>query len=300
MMLVGSKALKLWTEARPGLDWDFVATRSELDQLVAINSDKITHRKSNYDGKKFALRIGGKPVEIELIDVGGSNEMLVALSKGPTIQLFGCDVQVADPAVLYCVKKSHLNLPINWWKHIMDYHKIKTLNPVITLDHVKAWKLRPVESEARWGKMPKPNLKMSNEEFFGRSQKLVNRTFIHDDLHFSTCFYERPLYEKLKTDQSMAWCDRKLFEALSHEDQIKCVQEEAFSIALERKVIPAINESNNYSAELAFRHAVERIGTTLTSGWFREFTQENALEILKHGVDYVGKFLAYMDKKDER
>lgn len=301
MILVGSKALKHWiSTSRPGADFDIIATRAEFDKLVEINSARTTHQKSNFDGMKHHLRVDGKPLEIELAMPGGSNVMLMELNTGPTISLFGCDMQIGDPAVLLAVKRSHLNLPINWWKHILDYHKLKALNPIMTDAHNKAWKLRRVESETRWGKMPKPNLMVSNDEFFGKSQKVVNRTFVHDDLHFSTCFYSRPLYERLKTDQSLAWCDRKLFEALSHEDQIKCVQEEAFSIALERKVIPAMNEGREFSAELSFRHAVERIGTTLTSGWFREFTQENALEILKHGVDYVGKFMAYMDKKDQK
>lgn len=300
MLLVGSKALKHWLPtSRNGMDFDMVATRAELDKLIDINAQDITHHKANFDGIKHGLRIDGKPVEVELIEPGKSNEILARLATGPMTSLFGCDVQIADPAVLVAVKKSHINLPISWWKHIMDYHKLKALKPVMTEEHNKAWAMRRVESETRWGKMPKPNLMVSNEEFFGKSQKIVNRTFIHDDLHLSTCFYERPLYEKLKTDQTLAWCDKKLFVALSHEDQVKCVQEEAFSIALERKVIPAINAEMAYTSELAFRHAVERIGTTLTSGWFREFTQENALEILNHGVDYVGKFLAYLDKRDK-
>lgn len=300
MLLIGSKALKHWiSTSRPGFDFDFIATQAEFDDLLNKNSSNITHHKSNYDGAKHALRISGSPVEVELSAPGGSNLMLMALNTGPTSSAFGCDVQIADPAVLLVIKKSHLNLPINWWKHILDYHKLKALNPVMTDAHNEAWKLRRIESETRWGKMPKPNLKMSNEEFFGKSQKVVNRTFVHDDLHFSTCFYERPLYERLKIDQSLAWCEKHLFEALSHEDKIKAVQEEAFSIALERKVIPAMNEGRNFSPELAFRFAVERIGTTLTSGWFREFTQENAIEIVNHKVDYVGKFMAYMDRKDQ-
>lgn len=301
MLLVGSKALKHWLPmSRHGLDFDMIATKAEFENFMALNESQISLHRSKADGSKHGFRVGKKPVEIEIIEPGKSNEILVNLATGPMTSLFGCDVQIADPAVLLAVKKSHLNLPLNWWKHIMDYHKLKALNPVMTDAHNKAWAMRRIEAETRWGKMLKPNLMVSNEEFFGKSQRVINRTFIHDDLHFSTCFYERPLYEKLKTDQTLAWCDKKLFEALSHGDKIKCVQEEAFSIALERKVIPAMNENQEYSAEFAFRYAVERIGTTLTSGWFREFTQENVLAISEHGVDYVGKFLSYIDKKGQQ
>lgn len=303
MLLIGSKALRHWLPtSRPGMDHDFIATRTEFDHLVRINEPNITHRKSSHDGIKYTLRISGKPVEVELVEPGSANEIILDLaskSEYVSLSVFQEIVQIADPAILLIIKKSHQNLPINWWKHVTDYHRLKALNPVITDTHRKAMALRKIEAETRWGKMPKPNLMVPNEEFFGQSQKVVNRIYVHDDLHFSTCFYERPLYEKLKTDQSLAWCDRKLFEALSHGDRVKCVQEEAFSIALERKVIPAMNENKEFSADLAFRHAVERIGTTLTSGWFREFTQENAIEILDHKTDYVGKFLAYLERRDK-
>lgn len=300
MLLIGSKALRHWVPtSRPGFDHDMLATRAEFDRFVEINKASTTHFRTSRDKEKFALIIAGNPVEIELALPGGSNEILMSLATGPKISVFGCEVQVADAATLYAVKRSHLNLPLNWWKHIIDYHKLKALKPELTSLHEKAWRMRRVECEARYKKTPKPNLMVSNEEFFGKSQKVVNRVFVHDDLHFSTCFYERPMYEKLKHDQSLAWCDNKLFNGLSHGDKIKCVQEEAFALALERKVVPAMNEGRTYSADLCFRHGVERIGTTLTSGWFREFTQENAMEILEHGVDYVGKFLSYLDKKEK-
>lgn len=298
MLLIGSKALKHWvSESRPGRDYDLISTKEELQTLRDQNQGNILHDSTSNSGKKRHLRIGHVPVEVEFITPGSSNEILVELATGPTINVLGVDVKIADPAVLMVIKKSHLNYPINWWKHVQDYGKLKDLKPVLTARHQEALALRQKETKDRCGAAPKPNLMMTNEEFFGKSQKVVGRVFEHDDLHFSTCFYDRPMYEKLKTDQAMAWCDGKLFAALSHQDKIRCVQEEAFAIALERKVVPALNEEREYSSDLAFRYAVERIGTTLTGGWFREFTQENAREILNHGVDYVNRFLTYLEKK---
>jgi hypothetical protein len=53
--------------------------------------------------------------------------------------------------------------------------------------------------------------------------------------------------------------------------QIKCVKEEAMVIALERFLLPKL--SSDPSA--AFMSALTRICTTLTKGWFREFSIDN-------------------------
>ena len=65
-------------------------------------------------------------------------------------------------------------------------------------------------------------------------------------------------------------------------------QEEGFVIALERKIIPYLDK--DVDARSAFMWAIMRIGTNLTSGWFRDFAIDNYINIIKHDHDYVGKF----------
>jgi hypothetical protein len=116
------------------------------------------------------------------------------------------------------------------------------------------------------------NLNVSNEDFLGRDDDLfVDRHIPHDDVHNLVKYGETPIYDQLKTDSSKAMISRKLFEQAPYAMQIKCVKEEAMVIALERFLLPKL--SSDPSA--AFMSALTRICTTLTKGWFREFSINN-------------------------
>jgi len=60
------------------------------------------------------------------------------------------------------------------------------------------------------------------------------------------------------------------------------VDEEATVIALERKIIPIIKGESVEDVNLfnAYKWALMRICTNLTSGWFRDFAIDNYFEIL--------------------
>ena len=305
-LLIGSKALAYWYNNyyRTPIDFDIVATEDELAFMKKHND--ISQDTVVLDGLKHLMVVNGKPVEVEILRPNTSNERMISLCYGPKVNLSlmdgpHFDAKIADPTVLLAIKKSHIDLPIRWWKHIKDYHFLNTRRDMkMDKRHIEAMEMRKAEVKARWvGKFPTPNLNMSNEDFFGKSQEVIGRVYEHDDLHLSTCFYARPLYEKIKTDQTRAMCSKELFNELLYPDRVKVVQEEAFSIALERIVIPALNKNKPYNAGDAFRWAIMRIGTTLTSGWFREFTQDNVPFILKHEIDYVGKFLSYLENKEK-
>jgi hypothetical protein len=97
----------------------------------------------------------------------------------------------------------------------------------------------------------------------------------------------------MQVDESSAWCERDMWEKFTFEKKAKCVLEEAYVIALERKIIPMLNGCGQIiSSKKAFDWAIMRICTTLCSGWFRQFATDNYIEIVKYyNPDYVKKFL---------
>jgi hypothetical protein len=62
----------------------------------------------------------------------------------------------------------------------------------------------------------------------------VTKKYEHDDIHYATCYGERPIYEELQTNSENVWCSRKLWDDLPHEKKVNCIREEAFVIAIER------------------------------------------------------------------
>lgn len=300
MLLVGSRALNYWIPDRKVNDWDVITTRDELKAWHQANSSNILSEVSAWNGNKAHFRLSDQSrIEFEIATPDSSTQQLLDLSSDyPEISFGGMKLKVPPSEILFLVKKSHITKPINWWKHINDYHLLKGIGADKKLDdHLnEILKLRIAETDKRYPS-PKPSLNMPNEKFFGKSQKVVGRTFNHDDLHLVTCFYDEPLHAKMKFDRSKALVEKSLWDAFSYDDKIKAVQEEAFAIALERKVIPAINNQKSIDQTLAFRHAVERICTTLTAGWFREFAIENVPKIMVCNVDYVDKFKTWLDKQ---
>jgi hypothetical protein len=308
MLLIGSAALK-WhhPDHRPPMDVDFIAWPYEVSSFFTINRDKILSSQTLHGGAKCVIYFTDVKVELEVAQLGSSNELLLQRGYQVNAFLYGMQVSVADVVTLLTIKKSHMTKPINWWKHITDYEILKCLaGKEIPESHKKIYDLRVLETDTR---MPstKPYLDISNDEFFKKSQETVGRVFNHDDLHRLTKFYAIPLFDHVKIDKNKASCSRGLFEALSHTDQIKCVQEEAFVIALERIIIPDLQAERTPEPLKAYKWAIERISTTLTSGWFREFSIENALEILNiEKLDYYDKFKAWWDNvslrrvRDER
>lgn len=296
MIIIGSRALKYWyPETKEPNDYDIIGYRQELDTYVHDNYDMVRSCKLSRPGKFMIKLHGGRSIEFEINTGFGSCNQINYLSSDKYIAKYSeinLEGTVAPPEILLAIKRSHLFVPLKQWnKHIEDYHllksKIKSAKKIESADLI--YQLRSRETQGRIN-VRSAKLNMTNEEFFAKSEPSINRLYVHDDLHRATCYYAQPLFSKIKLDPSKATCDQVLFEALSLEDQIRAVQEEAFSIALERKVIPAMMSGKPFNSKEALKYALFRLCTTLAGGWFRSFAQDHYYEILDCDVDYVAKF----------
>lgn len=288
-LLIGSRALDHWLPnfRKPG-DWDIIISQDELAQWQhphEVVMDSSGRRIVSLDG---VLMDGIVKLEFEL-DNCESCHLLLQLAKDIPFhtEIGGLSLTIATLPILLAIKKSHIHQPVRWFKHIQDYHllrKYATLTPELE-------QLSEIRAKEREKRGPKRSMDVDNNSFFADSQKFVHRTYIHDDLHYATCYYDKPIWTRCKKDPEKAALSRKLFEQLSHDDQIKMVREEAFAIALERKIIPGVEADPTK----AFRYALMRICTNLTKGWFREFATENYPEVIKFDYNYVRKFEAALD-----
>jgi len=284
MLLIGSSAAQFYyPEFRSPKDRDILATPDELAEWVERNRTHI-HRYKLRDDRKLFIKTDYINFEFEIVKPGSSSELFMKLNNNHP------HMSIARPETLWLIKKSHIHHPIHWRKNIEDYHFFKKKGLKPSPEEMAAYELRKKEIDERLGQR-KINLNMKNEDFFQKSSGKVERKYVHDDLHKVTCYYGTPLYETLKKDASKALIDREMFDALSHQDKLRTVREECFAIALERVVIPAIDKGITFSDQSAFLYALQRISTTLTKGWFREFAIEHYPELVKVDRDYVGFFL---------
>jgi len=291
MLIVGSKALKFHfpnLDIKPkdidliGFTWDVERLISELQPASTRRGDGIV---TFFDVKNTDF-FDTKNIEILIADKSDALKSYLDYEDARR------DIKYASTEVLYSLKKSHIHFPLHFDKHIKDYVLLnKHFNSVDNLKDIT--KLNYKETEQRIGKIKTPSLDKKITEFFGQSEKFVEYYFIHDDIHKMVAHKDKPLYLYMQKDITMAKCEKDMWSEFSFEDKCKCVLEEAYVIALERKILPSIFGGSKWiSSKEALNWSLKRICTTLCSGWFRQFATDNYFEIKSFiNENYVEDFL---------
>lgn len=248
MILIGSRALKYWYPdfpLRDDADWDVVANEyfDETFPRLELHSRKHLNNQEIKVNKDF----------------------------GWTTLPNGDGVFVASEPYLAAIKRSHLWRDYQWDKHITHYNKYLRQHLDDSVQDFLKERTRLTKEAYPQGN---PNLNQSNEDFFDDA---VAKVYDHDFIHELAAYYDAPLYTRLKRDDSKAWCEKDLWEQLSLEDKRKCVAEECYVIATERFLV---RNNWEYSYKGAYLTALKKVCTTLTSGWFRDFSLDYHPEIM--------------------
>jgi hypothetical protein len=285
-LVIGSRALACYLKPpRPPQDVDLIVDEEFLSHL---ESKHFLEDVRGREGVRYHMHLGKTRYEIELASLVPSSRYLLSLpTQKKVVTLPIGEIAVASLDALLTIKKSHLVLPIRWWKHITDYHLMKKSGKAEVLPELL--ELRRAESLARSRRPSGYNMQLTNKEFFNRD--IVERHVPHDYLHQMLAYYNRPLYQSIKHNPDLAKCDRDLFEKLSPLDQVRCVREELYALTVERRVIPAVVAQKNWEpwVEYYLRKTLAAMGTTITAGWFREFIHENAPRIMQDQPHFIRK-----------
>lgn len=189
---------------------------------------------------------------------------------------------------LYTIKVSHVFWDLkhsNWKQHMNDIMLMKDngacLIPELYEILYSIW-------EDIHGKK-KVNLSQEEEKFFSNR---VKRKYVHDTVHNSVSFYDKPMFNKILRDDSKVAVDKEKFDKLSFDDKKKLVYEEAFVIALERKVF----ESEGMYWKSSYVWALQKIIQDLSKGWFPLFIVDNFKEFKKAPFNYYELSMKNKDK----
>lgn len=288
MIIIGSKALG---KENPK-DTDFIGTEKEFNDFVELYQDKITDIKKH--DVHYSFKLNGRWVEFEVAIEGNSAYDYLTIMNAHGIIDYD-RIPLASKEVMLSVKKSHIHFPINFYKHIIDYNKL--INELGNDSYPLVTKKRFKETEERLGKLKTPKLSKKSKEFFNQSSKYVKSYFIHDNIHSVMAHLDKPLYEYMQPEKSSAFCSKDMWNNFSDQWKDWCVMEEAYVIALERKVIPSFFENKICDPQEAFKWSLMRISTTLCSGFFREWAANRFVKILNdYNKEYHLKFLEAIDK----
>lgn len=288
MILIGSRALALRAPGalrRKPVDFDFICTEEEYKDWMDKNAHKV-HPTKIYpinDGKKMIVE-GDTNLEFEFITPGSSNELLdkIVREDPDTIQTpFG---MVPSFDMLFTIKSSHKYLKNSpfFWKTMIDYHTMKAMGAKVRPEYQEFLKLREKETY----NYKHPSLNQSKDNFF--KDDAIQYVYDHDTIHQSVARFDKPAYLYYMKDGAQVMTDKAKFFAQPREIQLAGVVEEAAVLAIERSLVP---HPGVMTPEQAWRFALSKVCSSITSGWFREFAYENAPEILKlYPTGYWEKF----------
>jgi hypothetical protein len=287
MILIGSRALAFrapYLLNRQPKDFDWFCTAEEFDYWISeqTNQSKIISVSSPSVNKRVVR--GETNCEFEIISPNTSSELMnqLVISDPETLETPVGLIPSLD--LLFTIKKSHRyrkNSP-HFWKNLSDYHLMKSVGCQVRPEYATFLKLREKETYT----YSTPKLNVSKRDFFADDG--ISYTYDHDSIHESVKHLDRPAYTYFQKDGAEVACDKNKFFTCSREIQLYSVVEESAVLAIERSMIPFPDRVN---PERSWKISFSKVCTSISSGWWREFAYENAMDCLKlYPHDYWDKF----------
>lgn len=278
MLLIGSHALKYhFSLDRKPLDVDQICTIDEYEcavEAVRAEGDLVSAHPTQSDSMVVRLKSCRDIFEYSIAWPGSTNEELLTRYAA----------RVAPPDVLLMLKLSHRykkNSP-HFLKTMRDIQFLRSKG--VTLGSELKTLLKRREKETY--NYAHPSLMQGKKSFFKESAGLY--VYEHDDIHDAVAVGDVPAYKLFSEDGMEVAVSKKKWKSLDFRVQLLAGLEESYVLALERSLIP---HPGVLTPKQAFDKALEKVCTSITSGWFREFCWENydAIQEL-YDESFVEKF----------
>lgn len=260
-ILIGSRALAFWNDSftvKNTADWDVVSDEPidgfEWHNPTLLNNSDI----QNYVSSDITTEFNG--IELDVVSLRG-----VAL-----------------------IKRSHLWRDLHFDRHITMYHRYLSMHmDNLTDADVNFLNARTSLTHKEFPRQH-PKLNTSKEDFF---EDFVIKKYDHDDIHKIVAFSEIPMYNMILKDNEPVFCDVSKWNTLSHTEKLRCIVEEAYVISIERFLVP---KDWKYPSKLAYMKSLNKVCTTLCSGWFRDY----AIDYYPEAFDMFdeAKFLKFKER----
>lgn len=275
-MLVGSRAvINLGYDlGREPKDTDIIVSWEHFN-MIKSNTSKIKSCYPLNDSKWVVKYLDGQILECEIAWEGSTGESLIQL----------CQQNLLNPLdVVYTLKMSHRYLKDSphFLKTMKDIKLLREFGAVIPECLVEWLVVRKKETYH----YQHPNLNRDKADFFDTVG--VVYTYDHDSIHEAVKLFDKPAYSYFKPDDKEVWCSKDLFFGCDEEIKLAAVFEESCVLAVERSLVPYDSWDKE---DWAFKKALEKVCTSITSGWFREYAWENYEQVLQMKKDLGEHFL---------
>lgn len=293
---IGSKALNFYIDPGHQTDIDFIAP---YDEIVKFAKDKGIKTFYPIDkGTKIFMRLDKQIYEAEVAYPGSCAEEILEAIENDPYSTMNCDGSLtASLNCLYMLKMSHRfkkNSP-HFKKTMSDIIQIRNYQSATTqkicIDTVNhPWWNRRVKETYDYDH---PKLNQNKQDFFDTPG--VTYKYDHDGIHKAIAINPGiPAYTKFMKDDAEVQTDSQKFDMLPMRQKLDAVVEESCVLAIERSLVPFPGVLTQTEA---FLMALEKVCTSITSGWFREFAWNHYYEAILHYTDH---FYDYFEKFESR
>lgn len=299
MLLIGSKALKYWSDQlgfqmhrKPGRDTDYIATMDQIKAfLVDLKPNAVRQIDENHLAAFKGPRDNPEIYEFEIAWPGSTAEELLNHFHG----VDGAGLWVASLPALLGLKHSHRfkkDSP-HFHKTMADWRFLRSKVAELQIGRTN------ITDDPFWGPWIKrreketytnshPKLNVTKKDFFKESGQL-KYSFDHDSIHLAVKHLEHPAYWYFKEDKAEVKCSRAKFDAQDHLTKLYSGLEETYVLALERSQIPFPGTD----PKLSFDIAAAKICSSISSGWWRSWIYEHFHEwTALYDPNYVERFRA--------
>ena len=278
------------------IEIDLIGTLSDLAEYAKMHECSIRYPTER--GKKYFATTANRDLilDCEIAWPGSTGESLFEILRE---HQHLCHKLTTDefiwPSinVLYTIKMSHRfkkNSP--HFKKTMDDIRIMRDAGAVIPEELNEWYIQRQKETYNYGH---PNLKTTKEEFFGRDDIY---TYDHDSIHVALArrtFDDKPAYDYFKPEGEEVLTSQEMFNNRSFIGRLRATYEESCVLALERSQVPYPNVDRKKS----FLMALEKVCTSITSGWFREFSWENYYAVIELYDELTSKGQNYKDIFDK-
>jgi len=271
IVAIGSYALNYYCFTRKPKDLDVIIDFDDLGEFMEkFKLKSLVPKKASkfhgVDADKFHYEI-----EVANIEADSSATLLYNLAD----DFYGDDSGFSIPplVLLYRMKMCH--------RFKFGPHFEKTRRDILLMrDKIydptvdESWKPFLAKRKEESNKKT-PRLKgVSKDEFFVDQYGEVDQ-IIHDTIHLTQAFGDRPAYESFQVGE-VECCMKKFFE-VDEQIRLNAVFEESATLAVERSIWPSQFTSDEY---LAFKGSLQRLCCHISSGKFRAYAWENFDKVL--------------------
>lgn len=282
MLLIGSlAAMKNGVLLRKEVsDHDYIVHTEDVSTLLECYGSEDVHYAE--DG----IHIYSTPDRHSKINAILEIEIALPGSTGyDLLQKYGGGLNVATNDDLLMLKLSHRykKNSSHFLKTMRDIHILRSVGATVA---DTAW-LKRREKETLNYKHPKLE-GVDSVKFFKDSG--IDYKYMHDDIHEAVKHLEKPAYTYYMTSDEDVHCSKDAFFDVSEEIRLYGVLEESYVLSLERSIVPfnVTDVDNQYTA---FTTALEKVCTSITSGWFREYAWDNYHKVKSmYNRDYIQRF----------